>query len=122
LDGDAEIEFIVNALKLRPKLELRHVRILGRYIADMRGTISEVGRVLSTGGKAVYVVGENTLRGTYIRTSVIVTKLAELAGLSLKEQRTRTLPANRRYMPPPSSARGTMDARMRREVVMTFVK
>lgn len=122
LDGDAEIKSVLDALKLRPKLEQRHARILARYVHDMRGTISEVGRVLSRGGKAVYVIGENTLRGTYIRTSVIVTKLAELAGLSLKEERTRRLPANRRYMPPPSSAQGTMDARMRREIVMTFAK
>ena len=122
LDGDNEIRSIVGALKLQPKLEQRHERILTKYIHDMRGTISEVGRVLSSGGKAVYVVGENTLRGTYIRTSVIVTKLAESAGLSLTEQRNRTLPANRRYMPPPSSAQGTMDARMRREIVMTFIK
>jgi hypothetical protein len=122
LDADSEIKSIVGGLDLRPGLQQRHERILAKYVHDMRGTISEVGRVLSTTGKAVYVVGENTLRGTYIRTSIIVTKLAELAGLSLKEQRTRTLPANRRYMPPPSSAQGTMDARMRREVVMTFVK
>ncbi len=122
LDEDNEIKAIVGALKLRPRLRQRHERILARYVHDMRGTISEVGRVLSAGGKAVYVIGENTLRGTYIRTSVIVTKLAEMAGLSLKEQRTHTLPANRRYMPPPSSGQGAMDARMRREVIMTFVK
>jgi DNA modification methylase len=124
LDDDKEIKSIADALKLRPKLEKRHERILGRYIHDMRGAISQVARVLSTTGKAVYVVGENTLRGTYIRTSVIVSKLAELAGLSLKEQRTRSLPANRRYMPPPSSGHsgGAIEARMRREVVLTFVK
>ena len=77
------------------KLERRHERILGKYIDDMRKAISEVGRVLAKGGRAVYVVGENTLRGTYIRTAAIVTKLAELAGLSLSERRIRTLPANR---------------------------
>lgn len=90
----------------------------------MRKAILEVARVLSATGKAVYVVGENTLRGTYIRTSIIVKKLAELAGLSFKEQRTRNLPANRRYMPPPSRGHmgGTMEARMRREVILTFVK
>lgn len=120
LDDDEEVRTIIDALKLRPKLEKRFERILGRYIHDMRSAIAEVGRVLSKTGKAVYVVGENTLRGTYIRTSVIVTKLAELAGLSMKERRRRTLPANRRYMPPPSSAKGMMDARMRREVVLSF--
>ena len=122
LDGDNEIRCIVDALNLQPRLAQRNERILAKYVHDMHETIFEVERVLSRGGKAVYVVGENTLRGTYIRTSVIVTKLAELAGLSLTEQRTRMLPANRRYMPPPSSAQGAMDARMSREVVLTFVK
>jgi DNA modification methylase len=124
LDDDQEIKSIVDALHLRPKLEKRQERILSRYIHDMRGSISEVGRVLSRAGEAVYVVGENTLRGTYIRTSVIVTKLAQLAGLSMTERRTRALPANRRYMPPPSSGHdgGAIEARMRREIVLTFSK
>lgn len=121
---DAEVAKVVDALKLRPRLDARHERILGRYIGDMRTALSEVGRVLSRTGTAVYVVGENTLRGTYIRTSVIICRLAELMGLSLTDRRTRTLPANRRYMPPPShgSSGGTMNGRMRREVVLTFAK
>jgi hypothetical protein len=100
------------------------VRILERYIDDMRSSISEVSRVLSRAGKAVYVVRENAVRGTYIRTSTIVSKLADLAGLTLKERRTRTLPANRRYLPPPAAGYGggTMNARIRREAVLTFAK
>ena len=120
LDGDKEVCAIIDALKLRPQLERRHERILAHYIHDMRCAIGEVGRVLSKTGKAVYVVGENTLRGTYIRTSVIVTGLAELAGLCLKQKRRRALPANRRYMPPPSGTDGTMNSRIRREVVLSF--
>jgi len=120
---DEEIRAILDALKLRPRLNSRQERILAKYIDDIRGAISEVSRVLSRTVKAIYVVGENTLRGTYIRTSVIVSKLAELAGLTLKKRRTRTLPVNRRYMPPPSPGyTGTMDARMRREVILTFAK
>ncbi|MGA7220017.1 MAG: hypothetical protein WBX38_17005 [Candidatus Sulfotelmatobacter sp.] len=124
IDDDREIRSIVDALHLRPKLEQRHERILGKYIQDMRTAISEVGRVLARRGKAVYVVGENTLRGTYIRTSLIVTKLAELAGLSMTERRIRILPANRRYMPPPSAGHtgGAIEARMRREIVLSFAK
>jgi DNA modification methylase len=124
IDDDAEIQRVIEALNLRPKLGRRNERILGRYIDDMRSAISEVGRVLSKGGKAVYVVGENTLRGTYIRTSAIITELAELAGLSITERRTRALPANRRYMPPPSTgySGGAIEARMRREIVLSFVK
>jgi DNA modification methylase len=121
---DNEVKSVVKALNLRPKLEKRHEQILGRYIQDMRKAISEVARVLAHAGKAVYVVGENSLRGTYIHTSVIVTKLAELAGLSLRERRSRALPSNRRYMPPPSAGHrgGAIEARMRRELVLTFAK
>jgi hypothetical protein len=121
---DNEVKSVVEALNLRPKLEKRHEQILGRYIQDMRKAISEVARVLARTGKAVYVVGENSLRGTYIRTSVIVTKLAELAGLGLQERRSRALPSNRRYMPPPSSGHigGAIEARMRRELVLTFAR
>jgi hypothetical protein len=124
IDDNPEIQRIVEAVSLRPKLQRRNERILGKYIDDMRKAISEAGRVLANGGKAIYVVGENTLRGTYIRTAAIVTKLAELAGLSLSERRIRTLPANRRYMPPPSAGYtgGAIEARMRREIVLTFVK
>jgi DNA modification methylase len=121
---DSEVSFIVEALNLRPQLDSRHRGILARYIDDMRRAINEVCRVLSRGGKAVYVIGENTIRGTYVRTSVIVSILAESAGLRLKDRRTRTLPSNRRYMPPPSSgySGGKIEARMRREVVLAFVK
>jgi len=121
---DNEVKSVMESLNLRPKLEKRHEQILARYIQDMRKAIREVARVLVRAGKAVYVVGENSLRGTYIRTSVIVTKLAELAGLSLRERRSRALPSNRRYMPPPSSGHsgGAIEARMRRELVLTFAK
>jgi hypothetical protein len=88
----------------------------------MRDSIAEVYRVLDRGGRAVYVVGENTIRGTYIRNSVIVSKLAESAGFTEVQRRTRALPANRRYMPPPSTSEGSMDTRMRREVILTFAK
>jgi len=119
---DPEIARVMRAMKLKPKLAPQQERILGRYINDMRDAISEVGRVLADKGKAVYVVGENTMRGTYIRNSTVVSELAEMAGLTLNSHRTRTLPANRRYMPPPAADAGTMDARMRREIVLTFTK
>lgn len=121
---DDEINAIVGALNLQPKLDSRHKGILARYIDDMRSAIKEVGRVLSRGGKAIYVIGENTIRGTYVRTSVIISMLAEIAGLRLKERRARTLPSSRRYMPPPSAGHtgGKIEARMRREVVLAFVR
>jgi hypothetical protein len=89
----------------------------------MRSAVREVARVLSATAKAVYVVGENTIRGTFVRNSKIVSALAQLSGLKLTERRVRTLPANRRYLPPPSArSSDALNARMRREVVLTFTR
>jgi ubiquinone/menaquinone biosynthesis C-methylase UbiE len=90
----------------------------------MQQTINEVSRVLKPGGQAVYVVGENTVRGTYIQNSKIVTALAEQSGLTFIERRARLLPQNRRYLPPPATNGNTdsMNGRMRREIVLAFRK
>jgi DNA modification methylase len=120
--NDNEIDTIIKALRVRTKLSSQKRSILGKYIDDMRCSIRETSRVLKTGGTVVYVVGENTIRDTYIRTSVIVRHLAQNAGLVLVNHRTRSLPANRRYLPPPSLKNGNMDTRMRHEVILTFSK
>jgi|ERR1035441_7472448 hypothetical protein len=110
--------------KIKPELGRHDEAVLTRYIGDMRRAMREVSRVLAPGGKAVYVIGENTIRGTYIRTSHIISAIAQLCGLRIEDRRVRELPANRRYLPPPSSRSksDSMDARMRREVVLAFAK
>jgi DNA modification methylase len=122
--NDHEIQAIISDLKLKPGLGPHDEAILTRYIADMRRAMREVARVIAPGGKAVYVIGENTIRGTYIRTSQIISAIAKLCGLMILNRRVRGLPANRRYLPPPSarSSSDAMDSRMRQEVVLTFVK
>lgn len=119
-----EVRAIISDLKLRPRLGARDEAILTRYIEDMRLSVSEAARVLVPGGRAVYVVGENTIRGTHIRNSLITSAVAESAGMRLVERRTRTLPANRRYLPPPSKQTkpDTINARMRCEIVLSFTK
>jgi DNA modification methylase len=122
--NDLEIQAIISALKLKPRLGRHDEAVLTRYIGDMRRAMREVARVLAPGGKAVYVIGENTVRGTYIRTSQIISAIAKLCGLRIEYRRVRALPANRRYLPPPSpgSNSDSMDARMRQEVVLAFAK
>jgi DNA modification methylase len=122
--NDYEIQTIISDLKLKPGLGRRDEAVLTRYIGDMRRAMHEVARVLVPRGKAVYVIGENTVRGTYIRTSHIISAIAKLCGLRIEYRRVRALPATRRYLPPPSpgSNSDSMDARMRREVVLAFAK
>lgn len=121
---DEKIANIIADLRLRPALGTRDKAMLARYIGDIRRTVREVARVLVPGGKAVYVVGENTIRGTYVRNSAIVSAVAELARLTLRERRVRLLPANRRYLPPPARRDdlAALNTRMRREVILTFTK
>lgn len=121
---DEVVKAVISGLGLKPKLSSRNNGILSRYVWDMRDSLSEVSRVLKCGGEAVYVVGDSTIRGTFVRNSEIVRAVAELNNLTLVDRRSRNLPANRRYLPPPKKASlpAPLDTRMRREVVLTFKK
>ena len=110
----------IAGLKLEGAIPERFNAILSTYISDMVLTMNESRRVVRPKGKVVYVVGESTVRGTFIPTAKIVQAAAHDAGLKLVERRSRELPNNRRYMPPPSLATGRMTSRMRSEVVLTF--
>ena len=98
-----EVKEIISDLRLSPKLADRQEAILAHYVDDMMRSIRECSRVLASGGKAVYVVGENTVRGTFIPNAKIVAAVAERSGLQIERRRARALPANRRYLPPPTS-------------------
>jgi len=113
---------IIKGLKLGSDFPKHDRAVLVRFIEDMKLALSEVARILTPGGRAVYVVGENTIRGVYVRNSKIVVEAARHAGLVLVGRSTRALPQSRRYLPPPSSGRNELDVRMRREVVLAFRK
>ena len=100
----------------------RTAAVLARYVHDMRRAVRETARVLVCGGAAAYVVGENTVRGVFLRNSVIVEALAEEAGLKVVARRRRSLPPCSRYLPPPSTAGNELGRRIRREVVLEMRK
>ncbi|MCY4058877.1 MAG: hypothetical protein OXG44_12825 [Gammaproteobacteria bacterium] len=118
------VQRCLSALRLQPKLPARQEAILARYVYDIQRTVREVSRVLDSGGTAVYVVGENTLRGTFVPNAQIVETVAVAAGLRRIAHRSRELPASRRYLPPPSkqSEAAALGNRLRREVILTFQK
>ncbi len=118
------VKLLIKQLGLKPKLSNRGHALLARYVWDMGQALAEVSRVLRRGGRAVYVIGDSMSRGTFIRNSSIVTAVAQEHGLSFVSRHSRALPANRRYLPPPKRGLSTttMDARIRREVVVVFDK
>ncbi|MDG7002209.1 MAG: hypothetical protein JRN15_24180 [Nitrososphaerota archaeon] len=122
---DAEwVTSLIKQLKLKPVLSSHNHALLARYVWDMERALSEASRVLRRGGRAVYVVGDSMIRGTFIRNSTIVTLVAQQNGLSLVSKQSRSLPANRRYLPAPKlgPSSAAMDSRMRREVIIAFDK
>ena len=121
---DPELRRILSDLRLQPRLPRRYEAILARYIVDLRRIVAENARVLRDNGKAVYVIGENTIYGTVVRNGSIIEAVAAISGLRRTDKKSRELPANRRYLPPPSAQPDTasLAKRMRQEVVLTFEK
>lgn len=98
--------------------------MLARYVLDMDKVIAEISRVLKKGGEAVLVVGDSTIRDVFIQNSRCLAFLGKRNGLTLDSMRKRSLPDNRRYLPPPGRrvSGKQLRARMRKEVVLVFSK
>ena len=105
-------------------LPLKELSILRQYFADMRLAIMEASRVMRKGATAIYVVGDSNLKGVFIRNSMVVKYLGQSCGLTAVSSDTRVIPANRRYLPPPKSAKSgiQLSSRMAEEVIITFCK
>jgi len=99
-DSEGMIEEIVKELKLRPTLGRRDLAIFSRYVKDMLAAVQEVARVLAPGGRAIYVVGNSSVRGTFVRNSAVIEAVAKRNGLHLIERRVRLLPPNADICPP----------------------
>jgi hypothetical protein len=100
----------------------RAAGILRRYVFDLAAVIGETVRVLRSRGTATFVVADATLFGTRVCVSDIVDDLAGRAGLELFERVERELPADRRYLPPPSEKHTSdLSRRMRHEVLLGYV-
>jgi DNA modification methylase len=119
---DPQIEEILQSLKIEG-LSRRRYAVVSAYVDDMRLALEEVERVLVPGGEAVYVIGENTMEGIYIKNAAILRLLAKNVGLKLREETSRPLPPNKRYLPPPTkNGQQLLDTRMRAEVILRFGK
>jgi DNA modification methylase len=97
-------------------------RMFIRYLSDMRAVLTEIRRVLKENGSLSLVVGNSTIRGSFVQNSESIKALARKAGLRLKSEHVRALADNRRYLPPPRAkhAGSELSKRMRQEVVLQF--
>ena len=123
-DRDQEAIGLIRSLRLLGKFDTRTTSMIAKYCHDTRCTLRELYRVMRPRARAVLIVGENSIRGNYVPSARLVAEIARVCGLELKGRTTRRLPASRRYLPPPRLRRfaAPMDKRVRREVVLEFVK
>lgn len=96
--------------------------VLRRYVNDLDEMMRESARVLRSGGTATFVVADATLFGSRVSIPDLVDHLAPLCGFNLKERSERELPADRRYLPPPThKTKSSLRKRMRHEVCLRYV-
>jgi hypothetical protein len=124
--ADADGTNLEAALRSMGKVDAlapRFRSMLVRYLEDMDRTMKEVARVLAPGGRAILVVGDCTMRDVYVSNSRGIAALGQRHRLELDRATRRRLPANRRYLPPPSSrGDGHLHKRMRTEVILRMTK
>jgi hypothetical protein len=121
---DERVRFAMKEMGNIGHLTERCRRMLARYVHDMNAVLSEISRVLRLRAEAVLVVGDSTIRGTFVRNSRALMYLGRANGLTLRSTRRRPLLENRRYLPPPGRRNSgkQLRGRMREEVILTFCK
>ena len=113
----AEIE---ESMFERGTLSSRHAAMVARYALDLYAVMSEIARVLRRDGRAILVVGDSCLKGTFIRNSRGVACAARMVGLELDRKVVRHLPLRRRYLPLPAVNDAPLGRRMRTESILSF--
>ena len=97
----------------------RQANLIQRYFVDMNTVFGEISRVLKNGSTAIIVVCPSHIRKVEIQTHELFTEIAEISGLKLKEERTRTIDGNKRILPYMKESFGN---RMSTEYVLIYKK
>jgi hypothetical protein len=101
-------------------LSQRHAAMVARYAEDVYRMMSEVSRVLNSNGRAILVVGNSCLKGSFIKNSEGVARAGAMVGMRLVRQVERALPNQNRYLPMPTEANAPLGRRIRTESILTF--
>ena len=102
------------------ELSQRHRGMVVRFTRDIDNICRTLGRVVKQDGYAVLVVADSQLNGVPIENAAICTLAGRRHGLEVVDRQLRPLPADQRYLPPPTDALGGLSRRMKEEVILTF--
>lgn len=118
-DRHLDVEAIATAMRGPTALPGRIEGIIGRYAFDLLCMAAEVARVLKSGGRATYVVGNSCIKGTFINNAQGVAEGARRAGMIVVDVRERDLPVANRYLPVTGA---NLSKRMRTETILICKK
>ena len=96
----------------------KHLGWVRRYAVDMQAVFGELARVVKQHGTVVMVVGNSFLRRAVVNNAMLVRDIARESGFQVEDSRVRSIPARRRYLPPPRNGNNMLDTRMREETVL----
>jgi DNA modification methylase len=121
---DVAIQEAISVMANFDQIGNRDLGMIRRYVIDIEKVMNESARVLKKHGKAIFVVGDSTIHGLFIKNSEALVSLAKHHGLILVSHNTRPIETRRRYLPPPESIKAgdRMQYRMREEVILHFIK
>jgi DNA modification methylase len=105
------------------QLSNNHRNHLNRYGYDCYAICEEFSRVLKKGKKATMVIADALSDGVFINNTRLLKNSAYIAGLKLLNETIRSIPASKRYLPPPEYLTNSdLDKRMKTEAILTFIK
>lgn len=91
----ALIELLRKSEEVTPSLATaiqREARALAWYFNDMRTTLEQFARVITTEGYCILIIGDSRRRGINIPTATALREQADKVGMVLRETITRTIP------------------------------
>ena len=101
-------------------LPRRHASMVARYAEDVYRLMSEISRVMAPSGRAILVVGNSCLKGTFVKNSAGVARAGAMVGLRVTKTIERELPDRHRYLPMPAGDAHALGKRMRTETILSF--
>ncbi len=115
----SEVDAVAIAMRGGEPLGSRLEGVVERYALDLLDMTAEVCRVLKTGGRATFVMGNSCIKGRFVDNANGLAHAAERAGMVVDGSHVRDLPAASRYLPVSGES---LSKRMRTETVLACSK
>ena len=96
----------------------RAQKLIDRYVFDLGQIFREFKRVAKPNAKVCIVTANSNIRGYEVRTNTLVHAAATGAGLTITDEKIRTIEPNKRYLPTTDNA--ALKSRMMQEHIQYF--